>query len=84
MEFFKNGVSQGKAYEDQIFSGEYFPCISIYKSATVRVNFGPRFRFRPRTEHPFKPFQCRSYDDIIESCVADLIYAVDLEVNGEK
>lgn len=34
MIFFKNGVSQGVAYED-LFEGLYFPAISLYKSCTV-------------------------------------------------
>ena len=34
MIFFKNGVSQGVAYEN-LFEGLYFPAISLYKSCTV-------------------------------------------------
>jgi len=34
MIFFKNGVSQGVAYEN-LFEGMYFPAISLYKSCTV-------------------------------------------------
>lgn len=44
IEFFKNGVSQGVAFED-IYAGSYFPAISIHKSATVSVNFGPAFKY---------------------------------------
>ena len=84
MEFFKNGVSQGRAWEDEIYGGEYFPCISIYKSASVRVNFGPKFKHRPKLKHQWKAMHYRAFNDIIESCVGDLLYAVDLEVNGEK
>lgn len=36
MIFFKNGVSQGVAYED-LFEGLYFPAISLYKSCTVSL-----------------------------------------------
>lgn len=32
--FFKNGVSQGVAY-DNLYEGMYFPAISLYKSCTV-------------------------------------------------
>lgn len=38
MIFFKNGVSQGVAYED-LFEGLYFPAISLYKSCTVSHMF---------------------------------------------
>jgi Set1/Ash2 histone methyltransferase complex subunit ASH2 len=38
IEFFKNGISHGVAYTD-IYKGTYFPAISIYKNATVRLFF---------------------------------------------
>lgn len=44
--FYKNGVSQGEAFCD-INSGAYFPTVSIHKSATVSVNFGPNFKYPP-------------------------------------
>lgn len=44
--FFKNGVCCGTAFTD-IFAGRYYPAISLYKSATVSVNFGPKFDFPP-------------------------------------
>lgn len=34
MIFFKNGASQGVAFEN-LFEGLYFPAISLYKSCTV-------------------------------------------------
>jgi Set1/Ash2 histone methyltransferase complex subunit ASH2 len=37
--FFKNGKCQGLAFED-IYSGAYYPSISIHKNATVSLNFG--------------------------------------------
>ena len=85
MEFFKNGVSQGRVWEDEIYCGEYYPCISIYKSATISVNFGAKkFKFPPKFDQPYKAIHCRAFNDMIESCVADLLYAVDLEVKGER
>lgn len=44
IEFFKNGQTQGVAFSD-IFAGSYYPTISIHKSATVSVNFGPSFKY---------------------------------------
>lgn len=44
--FYKNGVSQGEAFLD-INGGAYFPTISVHKSATVSVNFGPNFKCPP-------------------------------------
>lgn len=37
--FFKNGECQGVAFEN-IYSGAYYPSISVHKSATVSLNFG--------------------------------------------
>lgn len=44
--FFKNGVCQGVAFSD-IYGGSYYPALSLHKSATVSVNFGPNFKCRP-------------------------------------
>jgi len=44
--YYKNGVNQGNAFVD-INKGAYYPGISIYKSATVSVNFGPNFKCPP-------------------------------------
>lgn len=42
--FFKNGEFQGEAFTD-INHGAYYPAISIYKNATVSINFGPNFKY---------------------------------------
>lgn len=44
IKFYKNGIDQGVAYEgSEIPSIGYYPAISIYNKAIVRVNFGPCF-----------------------------------------
>lgn len=44
MRFFKNGKDQGLAFSGKdIPPGVYFPAVSLYMDAAVRVNFGPRF-----------------------------------------
>lgn len=50
--FFKNGESQGAAFGN-IYGGAYYPAISIYKNATVSVNFGPNFKY-PDVEEDFR------------------------------
>lgn len=50
--FFKNGKSQGVAFEN-INGGAYYPAISIYKNATISVNFGPSFKY-PEIREKFK------------------------------
>lgn len=52
--FFKNGESQGEAFTD-INAGAYYPAISIFKNATVSVNFGPNFKYQEVEEE----FKCR-------------------------
>jgi len=42
--FFKNGKDQGIAYSgEEVPPGIYFPALSLYMQAVVRVNFGPTF-----------------------------------------
>lgn len=52
--FFKNGELQGEAFTD-IYQGAYYPSFSIFKNATVSVNFGPNFKY-PEVE---EKFQCK-------------------------
>lgn len=82
--FYKNGQFVGVAYED-IFEGFYYPSISLYKSCSVSVNFGPKFKFPPPNYKPptlssrpisngdsnGDPNRCRSAQDIIEASVMD-------------
>lgn len=39
---YKNGKSQGVAFEN-ISAGLYYPAVSLFRNATVRLNFGPEF-----------------------------------------
>lgn len=50
--FFKNGEAQGDAFID-VFQGAYYPAFSIFKNATVSVNFGPNFKY-PEIEEEFR------------------------------
>lgn len=58
--FFKNGEVQGEAFTD-IYQGAYYPSFSIFKNATVSVNFGPNFKY-PEVE---EKFQCKGVSLII-------------------
>lgn len=84
LEFFKNGVSQGKVYQDELFHGEYYPCVSIYKNATVRLNFGPDFECPPPADVKYQPVSDREFESVIEASLNDLLYAAVLEADGEK
>ncbi|KAG4068241.1 hypothetical protein HA402_007761 [Bradysia odoriphaga] len=74
--FFKNGESQGEAFVD-IYHGAYYPAISVFKNATVSVNFGPTSTFKyPEIE---EQYQCRAMHDrvedlICEQSLADMMY----------
>lgn len=82
IEFFKNGLSQGKAWKNEIYEGAYYPCLSLYKGCTASANFGPKFKFPP--QQPHRALCERSTDLIAECCMADMLYAVGLEVDGDK
>ncbi|KAM8704008.1 hypothetical protein ACLKA7_008607 [Drosophila subpalustris] len=74
IEFFKNGQSQGVAFED-IYAGSYFPAISIHKSATVSVNFGPAFKYPAvLSDRNAKGMNDRVEELITEQCLADTLY----------
>jgi Set1/Ash2 histone methyltransferase complex subunit ASH2 len=84
LEFFKNGVSEGVAFTD-IYGGVYFPAISIYKSATVVVNYGPDFKCPPAFLEPGKDYTAMSAlaeQRVVENTLADIVYHVVNEQNG--
>ncbi|XP_053946148.1 set1/Ash2 histone methyltransferase complex subunit ASH2 isoform X4 [Anastrepha ludens] len=74
IEFFKNGKSQGVAFTD-IYGGSYYPTVSIHKSATVSVNFGPTFK-HPEVLSEYKAKgMCERVEELIsEQCLSDLLY----------
>ncbi|XP_066919596.1 set1/Ash2 histone methyltransferase complex subunit ASH2-like [Clytia hemisphaerica] len=75
--FFKNGRSQGTAFED-IYGGPYFPAASIYKNATVTFNFGPKFRFKPRGIS-YKPMSDRVEEMAVEQSLSDVLFLSNFE-----
>ncbi|MFH4977489.1 hypothetical protein AB6A40_004198 [Gnathostoma spinigerum] len=78
IEYFKNGVSCGIAYQD-VYEGFYFPAVSLFQGATMTCNFGPEFKYR-------KPPKARSMSERVEELhveqtVADILYLVE---NSDK
>lgn len=61
--FFKNGQSQGVAFQD-IFEGCYYPAASLYMGGTVKFNFGPSFKYPPSVE-------CRPICDVVPSVMEE-------------
>ncbi|XP_031414766.1 set1/Ash2 histone methyltransferase complex subunit ASH2 isoform X2 [Clupea harengus] len=82
MVFYKNGVSQGVAYEN-LFEGLYFPAISLYRSCTVSVNFGPHFKHPPK-DNKFQPMSDLGRGAVIEHTLADILYHVETDVDKIK
>lgn len=81
--FFKNGKALGPAYTD-IYAGFYYPTISLYKSCTVSINFGPKFEFAPddyATNGSSNGLRTLQIPDnvALDTCLADLIYLVSEE-----
>ncbi|XP_047229600.1 set1/Ash2 histone methyltransferase complex subunit ASH2 isoform X1 [Girardinichthys multiradiatus] len=82
MLFYKNGVNQGVAFEN-LFEGLYFPAISLYKSCTVSVNFGPNFKYPPK-DIKYQPMSDMGWGAVIEHTLADMLYHVETEVDGRR
>lgn len=82
MIFYKNGVNQGVAFEN-LFEGIYFPAISLYKSCTVSVNFGPHFKYPPK-DVKYQPMSDMGWGAVIEHTLADMLYHVETEVDGRR
>nr|XP_040147742.1 set1/Ash2 histone methyltransferase complex subunit ASH2 [Ictidomys tridecemlineatus] len=80
--FYKNGVNQGVAYKD-IFEGVYFPAISLYKSCTVSINFGPCFKYPPK-DLTYHPMSDMGWGAVVEHTLADVLYHVETEVDGRR
>ncbi|KAJ7380308.1 Set1/Ash2 histone methyltransferase complex subunit ASH2 [Desmophyllum pertusum] len=75
VKFYKNGVCQGVAWQD-IYDGTYYPAVSLYKNATVTLNFGPDFQFPP-TDEEFEPMSYKAVEFAVEQSVSDLLFHVD-------
>ena len=77
--FYKNGKSLGTAYQE-IYAGEYFPGVGLYKNAHVKYNFGPKFKYRPEgATVSYKPICDRVKELEVEQSMADMLYITDNE-----
>jgi Set1/Ash2 histone methyltransferase complex subunit ASH2 len=62
--FYKNGVSQGVAFSN-IYEGRYFAAGSLYGGASVKFNFGPKFKYPPKDKE-YRPF-----NELVEVVLAE-------------
>eukprot|EP00088_Acartia_fossae_P002927 TRINITY_DN11223_c0_g1_i2.p1 TRINITY_DN11223_c0_g1~~TRINITY_DN11223_c0_g1_i2.p1 ORF type:complete len:338 (+),score=67.56 TRINITY_DN11223_c0_g1_i2:61-1074(+) len=69
--YFLNGKSLGTAFTD-IYEGEYFPSVGLYKQVHVKFNFGPRFKAPPGGAVKFRPMSERARELEIEQAMADM------------
>ncbi|CAI9720260.1 Hypothetical predicted protein [Octopus vulgaris] len=77
---YKNGEIQGIMFTD-IFEGVYHPSVSLYKNATVSVNFGPNFKYPPKDCGPYTPMSRAAGEAMVEYSLADVIYHIENEGN---
>lgn len=75
VKFYKNGVCQGVAWQE-IYDGAYYPAVSLYKNATVTINFGPDFKYPP-TDEDFQPMSFKAMEFAVEQSLSDLLSHVD-------
>nr|CAG4644671.1 EOG090X03NS [Leptodora kindtii] len=75
--FFKNGVHQGVAFQE-IYCGNYYPAVSLYKNGTVSLQFGPNFKFPPK-DYAFRGMHERAEEAIAEQAMADMLYLTEHE-----
>ncbi|XP_074041163.1 set1/Ash2 histone methyltransferase complex subunit ash2 isoform X2 [Leptinotarsa decemlineata] len=77
--YFKNGNSQGVAFEG-IYRGSYYPTVSLHRNVTVSVNFGPNFKCPPSTEkYSYRAMSERGEEAISDQTLADIIYLTENE-----
>ncbi|XP_037868744.1 set1/Ash2 histone methyltransferase complex subunit ASH2 isoform X1 [Bombyx mori] len=76
--FFKNGECQGEAFSD-IYRGCYYPAVSLHRTATLSVNFGPSFKYQPSTHYPYRPMSEKAEEAICEQTMADMLYLTENE-----
>ncbi|KAI6170158.1 Set1/Ash2 histone methyltransferase complex subunit ASH2 [Aphelenchoides besseyi] len=81
IEFFLNGRSQGAAFND-IYEGFYFPAVSIFHDATIRCNFGPKFRY-PLPKKSM-PMSARPEQVIVEQTLSDICDLVSINEDQQK
>lgn len=75
--FFRNGEPQGDAFVD-IFQGAYAPTLSLFRGATVSVNFGPNFKLADvETTYKCRGMSRRVDNMMCEQVLADMLYLME-------
>jgi Set1/Ash2 histone methyltransferase complex subunit ASH2 len=53
--------------------------VSTYKNAKVKLNFGPKFKFLPKTAEDFRPMSMRAEEMAVEQTLADMKFFTENE-----
>lgn len=80
--FFKNGECQGVAWHD-LFTGIYYPALSLYKGATITANFGPDFKYSPQ-DISFKPMSDAVELAMVEQTASEMLFHVESRLLRES
>ena len=66
-----------------------FPMIAFFSTVSncslifqIRANFGPKWKKPPENGQKFEPITDQGFKGEIEQAMADLLFAVDLKING--
>ncbi|KAL7668434.1 hypothetical protein ACOME3_009136 [Neoechinorhynchus agilis] len=72
--FYHNGRSLGSAYT-QLIRGHYHAAVSVSGSASLRLNFGPDFKYSV-TGRKFRPLCEAAAEVAVQHVLSDLVYNV--------
>lgn len=67
-----NGVDQGIAFTD-LYYGSYYPAVSLYMNASVRLNPGPFFKYPPNQKNCQNIVDYHSLNDIYDMHIQELL-----------
>ena len=55
---------------------------TFHRFFQIRANFGPKWKKPPENGQKFEPITDQGFKGEIEQAMADLLFAVDLKING--
>ena len=98
IQFYKNGKPLGVAFEEindgvyypavslfksaKVMSFVIPPRSCFQRFFQIRANFGPKWKRPPENGQKFEPITDQGFKGEIEQAMADLLFAVDLKING--
>eukprot|EP00037_Helgoeca_nana_P031295 m.397329 g.397329 ORF g.397329 m.397329 type:complete len:625 (+) comp28368_c2_seq13:6710-8584(+) len=83
MRCYKNGVAVDDMFSN-ITAGKYFPAISMYMGAKVRMNFGPTFKYPPSDVGECSPMSDAVHHENATLTLLDCVTTVDRRLSEAK